>query len=96
MARRYWLSGLLIVLATAATLGCNRNAVQQKPPPDPLLISTPGGVSVKVANKQQTEAKVQPAGREAVGPVYPPPPSLPDSSSVTPATRLVPLQEYRD
>ena len=96
MARKYWLSGLLIALATAATLGCNRNAVQQKPPPDPLLISTPGGASVKVANKQLVDVKVQPAGRETTGPAYPPPPSLPDSSPVTPATRLVPLQEYRD
>jgi hypothetical protein len=96
MARRIWLCGLLILSATAATLGCNRNAVQQKPPPDPLLISTPGGVSVKVANKQLTDVNVQPADRDAVGPAYPPPPKLPDSSPVTPTARLVPLQEYRD
>jgi hypothetical protein len=96
MARTHWLCGLLFVLATAATLGCNRNAVQQKPPPDPLLISTPGGVAVKVSNKQVTDVKVERAAREAVGPAYPPPPSLPDSSPVTPTSRLVPLQEYRD
>jgi hypothetical protein len=83
------MSGLLILSATAVTLGCTHNAVQQKPPPDPLLISTPGGVSVKVANKQP------PAG-ETAGPAYPSPPKLPDTTPVTPATRLVPLQEYRD
>jgi hypothetical protein len=83
------MSGLLILSATAVTLGCTHNAVQQKPPPDPLLISTPGGVSVKVANKQ-------PPPRETAGPAYPSPPKLPDATPVTPATRLVPLQEYRD
>jgi hypothetical protein len=96
MARKFWLCGMLIFLSAAATLGCNRNAVQQKPPPDPLLISTPGGVAVKVANKQLVDVKVQPAGRDVIGPAYPPPPRVPDYSSVTPTTRLVPLQEYRD
>jgi hypothetical protein len=96
MARNIWRCGLLILLVAAATLGCNRNAVQQKPPPDPLLISTPNGVSVKVANKQLTDLKLQPSGREAVGSAYPLPPKLPDNSPVTPTARLVPLQEYRD
>jgi hypothetical protein len=96
MMRTFWLYGLPILLSGAATLGCNRNAVQQKPPPDPLLISAPSGASVKVANKQLAHVPTQAAGREATGPAYPAPPSLPDSSSVTPATRLVPLQEYRD
>jgi hypothetical protein len=89
MARKCWVGGLLILWATALTLGCNRNAVQQKPPPDPLLISTPGGVSVKVANKQLP-------AHDTAGPAYPSPPRLPDTTPVTPATRLVPLQEYRD
>jgi hypothetical protein len=92
MVRKLWLGGVLIVLSGAAALGCNRNAVQQKPPPDPLLISTPGGVSVKVANKS-VGVQVQPDDRSQA---YPQPPSPPDNPTVTPASRLVPLPSYKD
>ena len=92
MVRKLWLGGVLIVLSGAAALGCNRNAVQQKPPPDPLLISTPGGVSVKVSNKSLA-VQVQPDARAQA---YPQPPSPPDNPTVTPASRLVPLPSYKD
>jgi hypothetical protein len=95
MVRKLWLGGVLIVLCGAAALGCNRNAVQQKPPPDPLLISTPGGVSVKVSNKS-VAVKVQPDPADARSQAYPQPPSPPDNPTVTPASRLVPLPSYKE
>ena len=91
MVRTYWLGGLLIALSAAATVGCNRNnVVQQKPPPDPLL------VSVKVANKPQVAATPQADGQDKTSRAYPQPPGLPDSPLVTPASRLVPLPSYKD
>jgi hypothetical protein len=90
MVRKYWLGGLLLVLSTIAPVGCNRNAVQQKPPPDPLL------VSVKVANKPQVAGTPQPDSHDSTSRAYPQPPSLPESPAVTPASRLVPLPSYKD
>ena len=89
MARKSWMSGLLILSATAVTLGCTHNAVQQKPPPDPLL------TSVKVTNKP-VEARPQSATLEAKSQMYPLPPALPEASQVTPAVRTVPLPAYKD
>jgi hypothetical protein len=90
MARKSWLCGLLIVLTAAATVGCTRNVVQQKPPPDPLL------VSVKVASKPQVAATPPPDPTDKTSRAYPQPPGLPDTPTVTPASRLVPLQPYKD
>jgi hypothetical protein len=90
MVRKLWLYPVLILLAGSTTLGCNRNAVQQKPPPDPLL------TSVKVTNKTVSEHKTPSSGRDPSG-AYPAPPSLPENPvTVAPASRLVPLEPYRE
>ncbi len=90
MTRRFTHFGLVAVVVAAATVGCTRTAVQQKPPPDPLL------TSVKVSNKPVVEAKAQSATLEAKAQMYPLPPALPEASQVTPAVRTVPLPAYKD
>jgi hypothetical protein len=90
MTRKYWHFGLVVLVTGAATLGCTRTAVQQKPPPDPLLMS------VKVSNKPVVEAKAQSSTSEARSQMYPLPPALPGVSQVAPAVRTVPLQAYKD
>jgi hypothetical protein len=89
MTRKYSHFSLVALVVAAATLGCTRTAVQQKPPPDPLL------TSVKVSNKP-VEAKPQSATLEAKSQIYPLPPALPEISQVTPAVRTVPLPAYKD
>jgi hypothetical protein len=89
MTRKSWHFGMAALMAGVATLGCTRTAVQQKPPPDPLL------TSVKVTNKP-VEARPQSATLEAKSQMYPLPPALPEASQVTPAVRTVPLPAYKD
>ena len=73
MVRKLWFFGVLTLICGSAVLGCHRSAVQQKPPPDPLL------VSVKVANKPPVAGKLQSVSKETNSPVYPPPPSFPET-----------------
>jgi hypothetical protein len=90
MVRKLWIFGVLVLLSGSAAVGCHRSAVQQKPPPDPLL------VSVKVAGKKPVEGQPQSGNHATASQTYPLPPSLPDATSVTPAVRTVPLQAYKD
>jgi hypothetical protein len=71
MLRKLWRMGLFGLLAIAVALGCNKQVVQQKQPPDPLVHSskkpvTPG---YHVEPEQHTRT-------------YPAPPAMPGSEPV--------------
>jgi hypothetical protein len=65
MGRPLWQIGLSVLLL-GATLGCTRSAVQQKPPPDPLLVT-----------KKPVEGKPTSFKSEAAVRIDPPPPPYP-------------------
>jgi hypothetical protein len=95
MVRKLIFFGLLAGLTGASALGCHRNAVQPKPQVDPLVSTGGNGVAVQVKNKSQVTGQAG-DNRDATSQAYPQPPAFPDTPTAIPASRLVPLQAYKD
>jgi hypothetical protein len=81
MWRKLWQIGVSLILLGSVVTGCNRQTVQTKPPPDPLLMT-----------KKPVEGKPSPVVPDATARLDPPAPPLPGGDPAREASSVHPVQ----